>query len=120
MWAYRIWGELMSNFSDVVTYIGLSADEAAAALDVSKDEIIRWCDTSEAPPLHIWQSLVRMLDEIRISAEEAAKSADLDRLDASDLNRVSLTVPGRAASEYDGPKRAATALAVATLARVFV
>lgn len=110
----------MSNFSDMIRYIGLSIDEAAAALDVSKDEIVRWCDTSEAPPLHIWQCLVRMLDEIRISAEEAAKSADLDQLEASDLNRVNLTVPGQAAAEFDGPKRAATAMAVATLARVFV
>ena len=110
----------MSNFSDIVRYIGLSTDEAAAALNVSKDEIVRWCDTNEAPPLHIWQGLVRMLDEIRIAAEEAAKSADLDHLEATDLNRISLTVPGQAASEFDGPKRAATALAVATLARVFV
>ncbi|WP_299472265.1 hypothetical protein [uncultured Roseibium sp.] len=110
----------MSNFSDMVRYIGLSMEEAAAALDVSTDEIIRWCETNEAPPLHIWQGLVRMLDEIRVSAEEAAKSADLDQLEATDLNRVSLTVPGQAASEFDGPKRAATALAVATLARVFV
>ncbi len=104
----------------MVRYIGLSMEEAAAALDVSTDEIIRWCETNEAPPLHIWQGLVRMLDEIRVSAEEAAKSADLDQLEATDLNRVSLTVPGQAASEFDGPKRAATALAVATLARVFV
>ncbi|WP_305986263.1 hypothetical protein [Roseibium sp. MMSF_3544] len=110
----------MSNFSDIVRYIGLSTDEAAAALNVSEDEIVRWCDTNEAPPLHIWQGLVRMLDEIRIAAEEAAKSADLDHLEATDLNRISLTVPGQAASEFDGPKRAATALAVATLARVFV
>ena len=110
----------MSNFSDMVRYIGLSMDEAAVALGVSKDEIVRWCETSEAPPLHIWQRLVRMLDEIRLSAEEAAKSADLDRLDASDLNRVNLTVPGQAASDFDGPRRAARALAVATLARVFV
>jgi len=110
----------MSNFSDIVRYIGLSTDEAAAALNVSEDEIVRWCDTNEAPPLHIWQGLVRMLDEIRIAAEEAAKSADLDHLEATDLNRISLTVPGQAASEFNGPKRAATALAVATLARVFV
>ena len=101
-------------------YIGLSEGEAAIALNVSEDEVVRWCSTSEAPPLHIWQSLVRMLDDIRFSAEEAAKSADLDHLDASDLNRVQLMVPGAAASEFDGPKRAATALAVAALARVFV
>ncbi len=110
----------MSNFSDIVRYIGLTADEAAAALDVSKDEIVRWCETSEAPPLHIWQGLLRMLDEIRLSAEAAAKSADLDHLEADDLNSIRLTVPGQAAAEFDGPKRAATALAVATLARVFV
>ncbi len=61
-----------------------------------------------------------MLDEIRLSAEEAAKSADLDHLEADDLNSIRLTVPGQAAAEFDGPKRAATALAVATLARVFV
>ncbi|POF32238.1 hypothetical protein [Roseibium marinum] len=110
----------MSNFSDIMSYIGLSSEEAAVALNVSEDEIVRWCNTSEAPPLHIWQGLVRMLDEIRFSAEEAAKSADLDHLDASDLNRVILMVPGRTASEFAGPKRAATALAVAALARVFV
>lgn len=61
-----------------------------------------------------------MLDDVRRAAEEAAKSADLDHLDASDLNRVNLEVPGRTSSELAGPKRAATALAVATLARVFV
>ncbi|MBO6509682.1 MAG: hypothetical protein JJ979_14605 [Roseibium sp.] len=110
----------MSNFSDVMGYIGLTSGEAATALKVSEEEIFRWCNTDEAPPLHIWQHLVRMLDEIRLSAEQAAKSADLDHLDASDLNRVSLTVPGAAASEFEGPKRAATAMAVATLARVFV
>lgn len=110
----------MSNFSDMMGYLGLSSNEAAVALNVSEDEIVRWCSTSEAPPIHIWQGLVRMLDEIRISAEEAAKSADLDHLDASDLNRITLTVPGQAASEFAGPKRAATAMAVATLARVFV
>lgn len=110
----------MSNFSDIMGYVGLSTGEAAAALNVSEDEIVRWCSTSDAPPLHIWQSLVRMLDEIRYSAEEAAKGADLDHLDASDLNSVQLMVPGQAASEFAGPKRAATALAVAALARVFV
>ncbi|MBN9669523.1 hypothetical protein [Roseibium aggregatum] len=110
----------MSNFSDVMGYIGLSPDEAAAALKVSEAEIVRWCDTNEAPPIHIWQSLVRMLDEIRISAEEAAKSADLDQLDATDLNRINLMVPGQPASDFAGPKRAATALAVAAIARVFV
>jgi hypothetical protein len=113
-------GKFMSNFSDVMDYIGLTSGEAATALNVSEDEIFRWCDTSEAPPLHIWQRLVRMFDEIRISAEEAAKSADLDQLDASDLNKISLNVPGNAASEFAGPKRAATAMAVATLVRVFV
>lgn len=110
----------MSNFSDVMSYLGLAPAEAAAALKVSEDEIVRWCSTSEAPPLHIWQSLVRMLDEIRYSAEEAAKAADLDHLEAADLNRIDLSVPGQAASEFAGPKRAATALAVAALARVFV
>ncbi len=110
----------MSNFSDMMSYIGLSPTEAAAALNVSEDEIVRWCSTSEAPPIHVWHHLVRMLDEIRISAEEAAKAADLDHLDASDLNRIDLSVPGDGASEFAGPKRAATALAVATLARVFV
>lgn len=110
----------MSNFSDMMRYVGLTSGEAATALNVSEDEIVRWCNTSEAPPLHIWQGMVRMLDEIRIAAEEAAKSADLDRLDASDLNRINLMVPGQAASDFDGPKRAATALAVAAIARVFV
>lgn len=110
----------MSNFSDVLRYVDLSDEEAAVALDVSRDEIARWCSTSEAPPLHIWHKLVRMLDDIRWSAEEAAKAADLDHLDASDLNRVHLEVPGQGAGQFDGPKRAATALAVATLARVFV
>ncbi|MCK7615119.1 hypothetical protein [Roseibium sediminicola] len=110
----------MSNFSDVMSYLGLATAEAATALNVSEDEIVRWCSTNEAPPLHIWQGLVRMLDEIRISAEEAAKSADLDHLEATDLNRIDLMVPGQAASDFAGPKRAATALAVAALARVFV
>lgn len=110
----------MSNFSAMVSYIGLTPSEAAAALDVSENEIVRWCSTDEAPPIHIWQGLVRMLDEIRISAEEAAKSADLDHIDASDLNRIDLTVPGQTTAEFAGPKRAATALAVAALARVFV
>ncbi|QDG78636.1 hypothetical protein [Labrenzia sp. PHM005] len=110
----------MSNFSDVMDYLGLSEDEAAAVLYTSRDEIVRWRNTNEAPPLHIWQGLVRMLDDVRRSAEEAAKSADLDHLDASDLNRVNLDVPTRSSSDLAGPKRAATALAVATLARVFV
>ncbi|MCV0426236.1 MAG: hypothetical protein K5905_12240 [Roseibium sp.] len=110
----------MSNFSDIMGYIGLSEGEAAAAFNVTEDEVVRWCSTNEAPPLHIWQSLVRMLDEIRFSAEEAAKSADLDHLDATDLNSVQLRVPGQTTAEFDGPKRAATALAVAALARVFV
>lgn len=110
----------MSNFSDMMSYIGLDSGEASLVLNVSEDEIVRWCNTEEAPPLHIWQALVRMLDEIRISAEEAAKSADLDHLDASDLNRITLSVPGQTASEFAGPKRAATALALAALARVFV
>lgn len=110
----------MSNFSDVMDYLGLSEDEAAAVLHTSADEIVRWRNTNEAPPLHIWQGLVRMLDDVRRAAEEAAKAADLDHLEASDLNRVDLKVPGRSASELPGPKRAATALAVATLARVFV
>ncbi|TYC51238.1 hypothetical protein FMN50_22075 [Rhodobacterales bacterium] len=110
----------MSNFSDIMGYVGLTPPEAASALNVSEDEIVRWCSTSESPPLHIWQGLLRMFDEIRIAAEEAAKSADLDRLDASDLNRVDLLVPGQAASDFAGPRRAATALAVAALARVFV
>jgi hypothetical protein len=57
---------------------------------------------------------------VRRAAEEAAKSADLDHLEASDLNRITLDVPGRSTPELAGPKRAATALAVATLARVFV
>ncbi|MBN8180126.1 MULTISPECIES: hypothetical protein [Stappiaceae] len=110
----------MSNFSDMMTYLGLDTSEAAMVLNVSEDEILRWCNTSEAPPIHIWQGLVRMLDEIRLSAEEAAKSADLDHLDATDLNRINLMVPGGTTSDLAGPKRAATALAVATLARVFV
>jgi hypothetical protein len=110
----------MSNFSDVMSYIGLAPAEAAAALKVTEDEIIRWCSTNEAPPLHIWQGLVRMLDEIRVAAEEAAKSADLDHLEATDLNSIDLMVSGQAASEFAGPKRAATALAVAAIARVFV
>ncbi|MEP1931462.1 MAG: hypothetical protein ABJN98_01320 [Roseibium sp.] len=110
----------MSNFSDIVDYLGLSANEAAVALNVSEDEISRWRSTDDAPPLQIWQHLVRMIDDVRFSAEEAAKSADLDQLDASDLNRVNLSVPGQTTSTFAGPKRAATALAVATLARVFV
>ena len=110
----------MSNFSDIVSYLGLDTGEAATALDVSEEDIIRWCSTNEAPPLHIWHALVRMLDEIRYSAEEAAKSADLDHLEAADLNSIDLPVPGKAASDFAGPKRAATALAVAALARVFV
>ena len=103
-----------------MTYLGLEPAEAASVLKVSEDEIVRWCSTSEAPPLHIWQGVVRMLDEVRFAAEEAAKSADLDHLEAADLNRVSLTVPGPASAEFAGPRRAATALAVAALARVFV
>lgn len=118
--AQSVLGKRMSNFSDMMTYLGLDTSEAAMVLNVSEDEILRWCNTSEAPPIHIWQGLVRMLDEIRLSAEEAAKSADLDHLDATDLNRINLMVPGGTTSDLAGPKRAATALAVATLARVFV
>ncbi|MEO9526652.1 hypothetical protein [Roseibium sp.] len=110
----------MSNFSAVMSYLGLAPAEAASVLRVTEDDIVRWCNTSEAPPLHIWQGLVSMLDEIRVSAEEAAKSADLDHIEATDLNRIDLIVPGQAASDYAGPKRAATALAVTALARVFV
>lgn len=110
----------MSNFSDVMGYLGLKPAEAAMALNVPESDIVRWCSTDEAPPIHIWQGLVRMLDEVRIAAEEAAKSADLDHLEAADLNRVNLMVPGKAAAGFAGPKRAATALAVAALARVFV
>ncbi len=110
----------MSNFSDVMRFIGLSPREAASAFNVSEVEILRWCNTNEAPPIHIWQRLVCMFDDIRLSAEEAAKSADLDHLEATDLNRIDLSVPGETATEYDGAKRAATALAVAALARVFV
>ncbi len=110
----------MSNFSDLMSYVGLSTFEAAEALNVSEDEIVRWCSSDEAPPIHIWHGLVRIIDEIRVSAEEAAKSADLDRLEASDLNRVNLLVPNETATGFAGPKRAATALAVTALARVFV
>ncbi|CTQ72976.1 hypothetical protein [Roseibium alexandrii] len=110
----------MSNFSDVMDYLGLSQDEAARVLNTSAEEIVRWRNTNEAPPLHIWQSLVQMLDDVRRSAEEAAKSADLDHLEASDLNKVTLAMPSQMSSDLAGPKRAATALAVATLARVFV
>jgi len=110
----------MSNFSDIIDYLGLSEDEAASILMTSREDISRWRNTNAAPPLHIWQALVRMLDDVRRSAEEAAKSADLDHLDASDLNRVTLNMPSQMGSDLAGPKRAATALAVATLARVFV
>ncbi|WP_428688241.1 hypothetical protein [Roseibium sp.] len=110
----------MSNFSDMMDYIGLSSGEAAAALNVPEEEILRWCSTSDSPPIQIWQGLVRMLDDIRRSAEEAAKSADLDHLEATDLNRITLSVPGETATEFAGPNRAAKALALATLARVFV
>ncbi|GAA0777507.1 hypothetical protein E1180_16785 [Roseibium denhamense] len=108
----------MSNFSDIVDYLGLSPTEAATELNVTETLILRWRNTDEAPPLYIWQSLVRMVDDVRYAAEEAAKSADLDALDAADLNKVTLQVPGP--EGLSGPKRAATALAVATLARVFV
>lgn len=110
----------MSNFSDVMDYLGLTPEEAAAVLNTSTDEIVRWRNTNEAPPLHIWQGLIKMVDDVRRAAEEAAKSADLDHLEAADLNRITLDVPNRAAPDFAGPKRAATALAVATLARVFV
>lgn len=110
----------MSNFSDVMDYLGLSPDEAAKVLKTSPDEIVRWRNTDDSPPLHVWQGVVQMLDDVRRSAEEAAKSADLDLLEAADLNRITLIVPPGSNSEFPGPKRAATALAIATIARVFV
>lgn len=110
----------MSNFSDVMDYLGLSTEEAAKVLNTSTAEIVRWRNTEESPPLDVWQGIIRMLDDVRRSAEEAAKSADLDQLEPEDLNRVALSVPTGSNAQFEGPKRAATALAIAAIARVFV
>ena len=53
------------------------------------------------------------------AAEEAAKAADLDRMDATDLNRIAMTLPEQDGA-LEGPRRAITAMAVTSLARVFV
>ncbi|WP_417685013.1 hypothetical protein [Roseibium sp.] len=114
----------MSNFKAILDLFGLSIDDAAAYLNVSASDIVRWCDTNDSPPIEVWQSLVKLFDSIRFAAEDAAKAADLDHLQAVDLNRISFAVPDQLSSEagavMKGPQRAITAMAVASLARVFV
>ena len=114
----------MSNFKTILDFFGLSPEEAAGFLDVSEGDILRWCSTSDSPPLEVWQSLVKLFDAIRYAAEDAAKGADLDHLTATDLNSISLGLPTPLAdggsSDLLGPKRAVTAMAVASLARIFV
>ncbi|WP_417672014.1 hypothetical protein [Roseibium sp.] len=114
----------MSNFKAILDLFGLSSDDAAAYLNVPATDVIRWCDTNDSPPIEVWQSLVKLFDSIRFAAEDAAKTADLDHLDAADLNRISFAVPDQLGSDsgtaLKGPQRAITAMAVASLARVFV
>lgn len=109
----------MSNFKAIIDLFGLSQEEAATYLDVERADVVRWCETVDSPPLDVWQALVRLFDSIRYAAEDAAKTADLDQLDATDLNRISLVSPG-SSGEPEGPRRAVTAMAVTSLARVFV
>lgn len=114
----------MSNFKAIIDLFGLSEDEAAQFLGVDQAQIVRWCNTVDSPPVEVWQALVSLFDSIRFAAEDAAKSADLDHLQASDLNRIALVVPdslpGQTGGSQAGPRRAITAMAVTSLARVFV
>ena len=114
----------MSNFKAIIDLFGFTEEGAAQFLSVDQEQISRWCNTAESPPVEIWQALVSLFDKIRFAAEDAAKSADLDHLEASDLNRIALIVPdnlpGEAGIDPTGPRRAATAMAVTSLARVFV
>ncbi|SHL53875.1 hypothetical protein [Roseibium suaedae] len=114
----------MSNFKAIIDLFGFTEEGAAQFLSVDQAQISRWCNTADGPPVEVWQALVSLFDKIRFAAEDAAKSADLDHLDASDLNRIALIVPDSLAGEtgidQTGPRRAATAMAVTTLARVFV
>lgn len=107
----------MSNFKAMLDLFGLSVEEAARYLNVSEADVRRWSCSEDSPPIEVWQSLVKLFDSIRFAAEDAAKATDLDRIDAADLNRISIPLPDQLAG---GPQRAVTAMAVASLARVFV
>ncbi len=109
----------MSNFKAIIDLLGLSADEAAAFLHADRADIVRWCETSDGPPIEVWQALVKLFDTVRFAAQDAARAADLDNLNADDLNRISVSLPV-ADGAPEGPKRAITAMAVTSLARVFV
>ncbi|WP_417679491.1 hypothetical protein [Roseibium sp.] len=109
----------MSNFKTIIDLFGLTPEEAASYLKAEPSDIIRWCETADSPPLDVWRQLVKLFDTIRFAAEEAAKAADLDRMDATDLNRIAMTLPEQDGA-LEGPRRAITAMAVTSLARVFV
>ncbi len=109
----------MSNFSVVLDFMGLAPEEAARMFGVEEADILRWRTSNEAPPACVWQQLVTLFDQVRYAAEEVAKSADLDRLSCEDLNRIALPSPIEI-NAPEGPRRAVTAMALTTLARVFV
>ncbi|MEJ8473274.1 hypothetical protein [Roseibium algae] len=115
----------MTNFQNILTLFGLSNEEAASYLNVETPDVVRWCTTDDSPPIEVWKALVMLFDSIRFAAEDAAKTADLDHLQATDLNSISFALPAgfsanNAHAQLKGPERAATAMAVASLARVFV
>lgn len=109
----------MTNFKAIIDLFGLSTEEAATYLNVDEPAVVRWCSTTESPPIEVWQALVKLFDTIRFAAEDAAKAADLDHLNASDLNTVHVPLAGDVLGP-EGPRRIMTAMAVTTLARVFI
>jgi len=116
--------QTMSNFKAIIDLFGLSAEEAAVYLKAEPADIVRWCTTNDSPPIEVWQAVVTLFDTIRFAAEDAAKATDLDDLEATDLNGLSFPPPARLAANANGPlkgpERTARAMAVASLARVFV
>lgn len=116
----------MSNFKAILDLFGLSVEDAATYLKVEAADIVRWCENQDNPPLPVWQKMVELFDNIRFAAEDAAKAADLDRLQATDLNSLRFLLPNAdktdtsALDALAGPQRMVAAMATASLARVFV
>ncbi|MBO0345377.1 hypothetical protein [Roseibium limicola] len=116
----------MSNFKAIMDLFGLSPEDAATYLKVDAADVVRWCEMHESPPIDVWQKMVQLFDTIRFAAEDAAKAADLDKLQATDLNGLSYrqdgvqTTPASPLDALAGPQRMIAAMATASLARVFV
>ncbi|MTH99881.1 hypothetical protein [Roseibium sp. RKSG952] len=106
----------MTNFKAVMTLCGLTTEDAAVYLNVAPGTVLRWCTLPESPPREVWYAMIALSDSIRVAAEEAAKSADLDNLTVSDLNNAEI-VPPDLTLQGEGQRGAIAAIAVTALAR---